>query len=112
MTPELSTIIVAIIALLGTLGGSYFGVRAANKLVEFRLRALEEKVDKHNQIIERTYKLEEKSATVMKDLNGLGDKVRGIGNSVSELERVCDVVQEQIKVVNHRVADLETEKEK
>lgn len=47
------TIIVAVLALAGTLGGSYMGVRQSNKLVNFRIDKLEEKVDRHNQLVER-----------------------------------------------------------
>ena len=35
---------------------------ATRKLLEYRLEQLEEKVDKHNHLIERTYELEKKVA--------------------------------------------------
>lgn len=44
---------VAILALAGTLIGSFSGILVANKLVNFRLEQLEKKVEKHNSIIER-----------------------------------------------------------
>ena len=50
--------IVAILALIGTLGGSYSGVLASNKLVNHRLHELEKKVDKHNNLVERMTKVE------------------------------------------------------
>ncbi|MBC8588106.1 hypothetical protein [Paratissierella segnis] len=53
-------IIVAIIALLGTALGTGGGILASSKLTSFRLKKLEDKVDKHNSVIERTYILEEK----------------------------------------------------
>lgn len=59
MTKE---IIVALLALFGTLGGSFMGVLTANKLVNYRIEQLEKKVDKHNNIIERTYKIEKRVA--------------------------------------------------
>ncbi|MCQ2059773.1 MAG: hypothetical protein MJY71_08120 [Bacteroidaceae bacterium] len=52
------TVIIAIISLLGTLFGTLGGIVASNKLVDFRLKSLEEKVEKHNSVVERTYKLE------------------------------------------------------
>ena len=52
-------IVVALIALFGTLAGSAGGVLASNRLTTFRLQKLEAKVEKHNSIIERTYRLEE-----------------------------------------------------
>jgi tetrahydromethanopterin S-methyltransferase subunit G len=44
---------VAILALAGTLIGSFSGILVANKLVNYRLEQLEKKVEKHNNIIER-----------------------------------------------------------
>ena len=46
-------------ALLSFLG-VYISNRKSAALMEYRLKKLEEKVDKHNQVIERTYKLEQK----------------------------------------------------
>ena len=54
MTMDWSNIVVAIIALIGTFIGSYSGIR----LMSYRIEQLEKKVDLHNQVIERTYKLE------------------------------------------------------
>lgn len=51
-------IIIAVIPVIGTLIGSFLGVIASQKLVDFRLKQLEAKQDKHNAVIERTYKLE------------------------------------------------------
>lgn len=47
-----------LIAFAGTVVGSGLGVLASQRLTQFRLQKLEEKVDKHNNLIERTYKLE------------------------------------------------------
>lgn len=52
------SIIVAILSLVGTLIGSMTGILTANKLVNYRLKKLEEKVQAHNNLVERTYKLE------------------------------------------------------
>lgn len=38
--------------------GSLAGVLATNKLMQYRIQQLEDKVNKHNSIVERTYKLE------------------------------------------------------
>ena len=76
-----SEIIVAALSMLGTAIGSITGVMAANKLTNYRIEQLEKKVDKHNTVIERTFKLEEAQA----------------------------VLTEQIKVANHRIDDLERE---
>lgn len=62
---------VALISLIGTLCGSWAGIRQANKLVTYRIDQLEKKVDKHNQVIERTYKLEKEMAVVQEDIKNL-----------------------------------------
>ena len=54
-----STILVAILSLAGTAIGSIGGILASNKLVNFRLKKLEDKVQAHNNLIERMYKVEE-----------------------------------------------------
>ena len=58
------SIIVAILSLVGTLVGSMTGILTANKLVNYRLKKLEEKVQAHNNLIERTYKLEGRMSEV------------------------------------------------
>ncbi len=46
-------LLVALLALAGTLTGSFTGILVANKLVNYRLEQLEKKVEKHNNLIER-----------------------------------------------------------
>lgn len=75
------SIIIAVAGLIGTLGGSYFAAKKSTCLIAYRLEQLENKVNKHNNLIERTYKLEESRA----------------------------LQEEQIKVINHRIEDLEKE---
>lgn len=55
-----STIIVAIISGACTLVGTYAGIRKSTSLTNYRIQQLENKVAKHNSVVERTYKLEEK----------------------------------------------------
>ena len=52
------TVLVAALSLIGTLIGSFAGIVTANKLVNFRLQQLEQKVQAHNNLIDRTYHLE------------------------------------------------------
>ncbi len=73
------TVLVAILALLGTLGGSFGGILTANKLTNYRIEQLEAKVEKHNRVVERVYVLEKDRA----------------------------LIEEEIKVANHRIDDLE-----
>ena len=55
---------VALLSLAGTLLGSLFGILAANRLTNYRLGQLEEKVNKHNNVIERLFHLEQDVAVL------------------------------------------------
>ena len=48
----------------GTLVGTYAGIRKANSLTNYRIQQLENKVNKHNNLIERTYQIEQKLAVL------------------------------------------------
>ena len=66
-------IVIALLSFAGTLAGSLLGVLTAQKLTQYRLSQLEEKVNRHNNLIERTYKLEgqmEECRHDIKDLKG------------------------------------------
>lgn len=54
------TVIIAIIAALGTIISGMFSAVIANRVTVYRLDALTKEVEKHNSVIERTYKLETK----------------------------------------------------
>ena len=64
-------IIVAILGFAGTLVGSLLGVVAAQKLTQYRLSQLEEKVNRHNNLIERTFKLEGRMDEAEHDIRDL-----------------------------------------
>ena len=64
-------VIVAILGFAGTLLGSLLGVMAAQKLTQYRLSQLEEKVNKHNNLIERTFKLEGRMDEAEHDIRDL-----------------------------------------
>ena len=51
-------IVVALLAFLGTCVGTLGGILAASRLVNYRIEQLEKKVEKHNSVVERTYRLE------------------------------------------------------
>ena len=72
-------IIVAALGLVGTLVGSYLANRKSTALIAYRLEQLEQKVSKHNKLVERTYALEEAVA----------------------------LAEERLKVANHRIDELE-----
>ena len=75
MKEAASTIIVAVLALAGTLGGSYMGVRQSNKLVNFRIDKLEEKVDRHNQLVERMSLAERDIKAAHKRIDNLKERI-------------------------------------
>lgn len=64
-------IVVAILSLVGTLVGSIAGIMTANKLVVYRIEQLEKKVEKHNNVIERVYKLEKDEAIINEEIEHL-----------------------------------------
>lgn len=66
-----NTVIVAIFGCLGTIIGSGLGVVASSKLTNFRLQQLEKKVEKHNCVIERTFKLEGQVTEIFHDMKEL-----------------------------------------
>ena len=67
-------VIVAVISLIGTAIGSFSGILSSQKMVKYRLGQLEEKVDKHNHIIERVTGLELISRGVERRLEKLEAK--------------------------------------
>ena len=75
----MESIIVAALALTGTLAGTYFANRKGTALIAYRLEELEKKVQAHNNLVERMYLVEERT----------------------------ELQEEKIKVANHRIEDLE-----
>ena len=73
------TVLVALIGLAGSGAGAFGGILVSSKLTQYRLEQLERKVEVHNQVIDRVYKLEERT----------------------------ELQEEKIKVANHRIEDLE-----
>ena len=64
-------VIVAIVGALGSVLGSLLGILAANKLTTYRIEQLEKKVDAHNNLIDRTYKLERQYAMLEQHVEDL-----------------------------------------
>lgn len=64
-------IIVAIIGVLGTFAGSFFTNRKSMALIIYRLEQLEEKVNKHNNLIDRMYKAETNIEVIQEEVNNL-----------------------------------------
>lgn len=56
--------------------GSLAGVLATNKLMQYRIQQLENKVNKHNSIVERTYKLEGEVKELQHDVRDLKGDIK------------------------------------
>ena len=86
----MEAIVVALIGLAGSALGSILGMMASAKLTNYRLEQLEKSVDKraqdHEDLITRTYKLEDRTY---------------------KLEERTELQEEKIRVANHRIEDLE-----
>lgn len=67
--------VVALLGFAGTLLGSLLGVVAAQKLTQYRLAQLEEKVNKHNNLIERTFVLEGQMVELQHDIRDIKQKI-------------------------------------
>lgn len=72
-------VLVALIGLIGSGAGTFGGILVSSRLTQYRLEQLEKKVEVHNKVIERVYRLEERT----------------------------ELQEEKIKVANHRIGDLE-----
>ena len=78
-TAILAAVISALAAIVVCVISNHYQNENTRNLLEYRLTQLEEKVDKHNNLVERTYKLEQHN----------------------------EVQDEKIKDANHRIEDLE-----
>ena len=65
------SLIVAVLSLTGTLVGAFAGILTANRLTTYRIERLEEKVDKHNKVVERTFILEGQMKEVVHEITDL-----------------------------------------
>lgn len=68
-------VIVAVIAFLGTGIGSVGGILLSTKLTNYRIEQLEIKVDKHNNVLERTLVLETDFANMQSDIKDIKGRV-------------------------------------
>lgn len=59
-----SEIIVGLLSLAGTCVGTLAGILASQKLTNYRLKELENKVGKHNNLIDRMYKVESRVSLI------------------------------------------------
>lgn len=67
-------IIVAIISYIGNSAGARRAARENSEMVQYRLQQLEQKVDKHNNMVERMIKAEGRLTELEHDVNYLKSK--------------------------------------
>ena len=70
-----------------TLAGIFGGILTANKLSNYRIEQLEKKVEKHNNTIERTYKLEQGLADFIAETNS---NINDIKADITRIEGKVD----------------------
>ncbi len=76
----ITEIVVAMLALAGTLSGSFIAHRHSSSLLFYRLEQLEKKVAAHNNLVERTFLLEEQSSV-------LAERLKAASHRIDRLER-------------------------
>lgn len=73
-----SAIIVGVLTLVGALVGTYVSNRKSQALMEYRMEQLEHKVDLHNRVIERTYRLEESVKVLEAEEHRQNERIKGL----------------------------------
>ncbi len=71
----MESIVVAIITGVVTLVGVIVSNSKSQAVMEVKIGALTERVEKHNRVLERTYRLEQEMAVVRNDVDTLKGKV-------------------------------------
>ena len=74
METAIATIIVALISLVGTLGGSYLSNKKTKAIMEYRMDTMEEKIDKVNDLVECTYKLNTRLTVVEEKIKNIKEE--------------------------------------
>ena len=74
------SIAIALIGLMGSGLGSLLGVVASSKLTNYRIEQLEKRVEAHNNLIDRTDKLERDRAVFQEDLEHIKHEIETLEN--------------------------------
>lgn len=69
-------IIVAIISVVGSLITCIVSSIITNKLIGYRVGQLEKKVDQHNKVIDRTYRLEQNVAVLNTEKDNIKQEIK------------------------------------
>lgn len=74
---DFTAIIVAVLSLIGTLGGSLGGILVSSKLTAYRIEQLEKKVEEHNKFARRMPLVEQRLDDIEQDVNELKQYHKG-----------------------------------
>lgn len=87
----IQTLITAVITLVGTFGG----ILTAQKLSNYRIAELEKKVDKHNNILEKTYGLEKDVQEIRKDVDKIDSEHQKTKEKVQDIDKRVLVLEKE-----------------
>lgn len=73
-----STIIVGIFSFTASIIGTFGGIIVSSKLTNYRIEKLEEKVGKHNNLIERMYKVEDSVNSAHRRIDELREEMKDV----------------------------------
>ena len=80
----MEAVIVGVLSLIGTLGGSLFGILAANKLTNYRIEQLEKKVEQHNNFVEKIIVIEQSQKAQWKKIDDITATIEELKKEVYE----------------------------
>lgn len=69
------TLLSAVFSLFGTLIGTFGGILTGSKLMNYRIDQLEQKVEKHNHLVERMYRAEGHIEELQHDVRDIKEKI-------------------------------------
>ena len=85
----IQTLITTVVTLIGTFGG----ILTAQKLSNYRIQELEKKVDKHNNVIEKTYGLEKDIQDMRKDLDKVDAEHQKTKEKVLDMDKRVTILE-------------------
>lgn len=74
-------VLVALITLAGTVASGIISALISSGVMKYRIEQLEKKVDKHNNLIERTFQIEEHDAVVDEKIKELERRISLYGGN-------------------------------
>lgn len=78
-------VLTALLSLAGTAIGSITGILASNKLTNFRLKSLEDRVSQHNHLVERMYEVEDRAKANQHRINKIEERLESHENKLENL---------------------------